>query len=46
MMWVKCEECGYEMVADLKDCCCEQCEAFCWSAPFSDGDKSTEQEES
>ena len=39
MFWVKCNECGYEMDADLKDCTCEQCEAFDWSEPYKEGDE-------
>ena len=37
--WVRCEECGYEMDADLDDCSCEQCEAMCWSEPYDDDGK-------
>lgn len=37
MIWVKCNNCGYEMDADLADCRCEQCEEYDWSEPYSDG---------
>jgi len=34
-LWVTCNQCGNEMVADLADCACEQCDAFDWSEPHS-----------
>ena len=37
-MWVKCNECGNVMTADLDNTTCEQCDALDWSEPYEDDD--------
>lgn len=37
MIWIQCENCGYEVSADFHDCSCENCDGYCWSEPYWDG---------